>query len=322
MKRRPARARTIGLALALCVPAAFAVCLCIGPTAGMTRTILWDIRAPRVILAMIVGAGLAAAGCAFQGMLRNPLAEPYTLGVSGGAALGATLAIVTGASGIWEGSFLPVFACGGALLSVLPVYVIAGKRHFAAPTLILAGVVMSIFFSSIILLLFAVSPSQEVHASLMWLMGDFSWAGRPLIAVTGAAVALGAGLLFVLGRDIDMLSMGDEKAAGLGVSVLTVKRLLFVAGSLIAGACVASAGMIGFVGLMIPHIMRQLVGPSHRALIVTSAMAGAVFLAAADTIGRTAAGPLDVEVPVGAITGIVGGVFFLGLLARRRRWEM
>jgi iron complex transport system permease protein len=255
-------------------------------------------------------------------MLRNPLAEPYTLGVSGGAALGGVLAIVAGAAGVWEGALLPLFACVGALVSVLPVYIIAGKRHFAAPTLILAGVVMSLLFSSVIAFVFALSPAHEVKEALTWLMGDLSWASGRAIGVTGAVVLAGSGLLLVLGRDIDALSMGDEKAAGLGVSVVKVKRLLFVGGSVIAGACVASAGMIGFVGLMIPHIMRQLVGPSHRPLIVTGAMAGAMFLAAADTLGRTAAGPLDVQIPVGAITGIVGGLFFMGLLARRRRWEM
>lgn len=283
---------------------------------GPHQTIIWQIRLPRIILAMVVGAGLAICGTAFQGMLRNPLADPFTLGVSGGAALGATLGIVSGLAGLW----LPMFAFGGALASVSLVYIVASRKRFSTSALILGGVMLSFVFSSMVLFIFAISRTEKVHGAILWLMGDLSSTESDLIKIVALLVSGGIGLLFIFGRDLNVLTLGEEKAAHLGVKVELVKKIIFLIASLITGACVAVSGIIGFVGLVAPHFIRHFSGPDHRILIPASVLGGAVFLVLCDCLARTIISP--VELPVGVITGIFGGFFFLVFFFRSKKWEI
>jgi len=283
---------------------------------GVERDIIWQIRFPRVVLALLVGAGLASCGAVFQGILRNPLAEPYTLGISGGAALGATLAIISGASGI----LLPLSAFAGSALSVFLVYTVASRKQFSNTTLILGGVILSFLFSSLVLLVFAVSKAEDVHGAILWLMGDLSSAQDYLIKIIPFFIVPGIGLLLIFSRDLNILTLGEEKALHLGVNSKQVKKILFIVASCITGACVAASGIIGFVGLIIPHFMRKVVGVNHRLLLPASCIAGATFLILCDALARSIIRPL--ELPVGVITGIFGGIFFLSFLLKSKRWEM
>ena len=283
---------------------------------GVAQTIIWQIRFPRIILALFVGAALASCGATLQGILRNPLAEPYTLGVSGGAALGATLGIILGAGGV----YLPLFAFVGSSLSIFLVYTIAARKHFSNPTLILGGVILSFLFSSCVLLILAVSRAEKVHSTILWLMGDLSSAGNVLIKTIPFFILPGIVILMVFGRDLNILTLGEEKATHLGIEVESIKRILFIITSLLTAVCVAASGIIGFVGLIVPHFMRYISGPDHRTLLPAAALGGAIFLILCDTLARTLIRP--VELPVGVITGILGGLFFLNFLIRARRWEI
>lgn len=278
--------------------------------------IVWRIRVPRTILSIFVGAGLAASGCAFQAILRNPLAEPYTLGISGGAALGVSIGAVLG-----FGAFsLSISAFLGALICVFLVYVMATKRLFSVNTLILAGVVLSFVFSALVLLIFAVCKTEKIHSTLLWLMGDLSSTNLNLIKIVCMSIAAGITALIFLGREIDILTLGEEKAHYLGVDSANVIKALFVISSLITGACVASSGIIGFVGLIIPHFVRHFTGPKHSVLIPASCVCGAIFLCLADTIARIIIYPI--ELPVGAITGILGGVVLLFFIIKGKEWTI
>ena len=284
--------------------------------------IIWKARMPRILLAVIVGAGLAVAGAVFQGMLRNPLADPFTLGISGGAAFGAVVAIIFKplAGEVAHALLLPAFAFAGALLAVAAVYALAARKRFSVPALILGGVVMSFLFSSMVLFIFAVSAPNDVHGALGWIMGDLSSESRSVTLGYAAAVLAGLAAIFLFARDLDILTLGEEKATHLGVEAEKLKKLLFVLTSLVTAVCVAAAGIIGFVGLMVPHILRRFTGPGHRALIPAAALGGAVLLLACDTLARTAL-PAQ-ELPVGVVTGILGGVFFLALFLNTKRWEV
>ena len=284
--------------------------------AGIARTIVWQIRVPRIILGFLVGAGLASCGVVFQGILRNPLAEPYTLGVSGGAALGATLGIVLGLGGYW----LPATAFLGSLSSITMIYLIASRRRFSVPSLVLAGIIMSFLFSSLVLLIFSLVRMERVQGAVLWLMGDLSSVEPGILKVIAFLIPGGILLFIFFGRDIDLLTLGEERAAHLGLDAEGIKKILFLVASLITGAAVAATGIIGFVGLIVPHFLRNFTGPNHRRLIPAAALGGAVFLALSDTLARAAAAPL--ELPVGVITGIFGGIFFLTFLLRMKKWEI
>lgn len=280
------------------------------------RAVIRQIRLPRVILACVVGAGLAVCGAVFQGMLRNPLADPFTLGVSGGAALGATIGIVLGRGGLW----VPALAFAGALGSVCAAYAIASRKGFSAMALILGGVVMSFICSSCVLFVFALSTSKDVHVAMLWIMGDLSSADPFLVKVAALCVGLGVIVLIAMGRELNVLTLGEEKATYLGLRTEQVKKLLFVIASFITGVCVAASGIIGFVGLMVPHLVRLMGGPDHRFLIPASALGGAILLTLCDSLARTIIAPI--ELPVGVITGILGGVFFLVFFLRRETREL
>ena len=280
-------------------------------------TIIWQIRFPRVILAFLIGASLAAAGAAFQGLLQNPLADPYTIGVSSGAALGATAAIlllpVTGASSMIH---IPLCGFAGAMASLLIVYQL-GRVGGRLPvvTVLLAGVVISSFFSAMISLsmLFA---GEQMRNIFFWLVGGLGMKGWPYVTLTLPYLVLGLAVLLYLSRDLNLILMGEEDALSLGVEVERVKKAILVAASLLTAGAVSVSGMIGFVGLIVPHAMRILIGPDHRLLVPASVLGGGIFLVAADTFARTILSP--VELPVGIITAFVGAPFFMFLLRRHR----
>jgi len=281
-----------------------------------TSMIIWQIRLPRLILGLLVGAGLSVCGAALQAMLRNSLAEPYTLGISSGAALGVTLALIMNLTGF----FLPVFAFIGSALSTILVYSIASWKRFTNSTLILSGVILNAFLSSLVLLLFGVLKSSKVHSTIIWLMGDLSAVLQPQLKFAAIFIITGIALLIILSRDIDILALGDEKALYLGIDAEVMKKIIFILVSLVTGACVAISGIIGFVGLLIPHFARSIIGCRNRMLLPFAAITGAAFIGFCDSLSRVIIAPL--ELPVGVITGIFGGLFFLLLLIKAKKWEI
>jgi len=278
------------------------------------RIILFNIRLPRIIFAGIVGATLSLAGVVFQALLRNPLADPYILGVYGGSAVGAIVAIMTGLSALPFGisglSFL------GASLTIIFLFTIAGTgRAMPANTLLLAGVIMNAFFSAAIMFLITISKSTEIHSIMFWLMGDLSVATAREIAFTGVFLVSGFLAVYTCARPLNLIVTGEETAMQLGVNVGRTKIILFVIASLVTAAAISVSGIIGFVGLMIPHIVRLLFGSDHRLLLPASVLFGAAFLVAADSVARTVMAPA--ELPVGVITALCGAPYFVYLLKRK-----
>ena len=275
-----------------------------GDTASL---ILFDIRLPRGIAAMLVGAGLAAAGVVMQAMFRNSMADPYLLGTSSGGALGASLAIV-----LLGGAFHSVFAFAGCLIASFLVYGIAQKGgKVKTEQLLLTGIAISMFFSAVLSAVMY-SSGQNLHQILFWLMGGFwniSW-GEAMLGLAVIPVSL---VLLLFSRELNIFSMGEDDAIHLGVNVDRLKIVLLALSSLITGICVAIAGCIGFVGLITPHIVRIAVGPDHRFLLPASMLAGGILLVLADTVARTVGN----EVPVGVVTAFLGAPFFIWLLRRR-----
>jgi iron complex transport system permease protein len=273
-----------------------------------TIAIVQGLRLPRVALGVVVGAGLAASGAALQSTLRNPLAEPYLLGVSGGAAVGAVLTVVLGIS---APAVVPLTAFGGAALAVVLVLLVAraaGGRSDPR-VLLMAGVVIGAFCTAAIMVALATAPENAVRGALWWMMGslgDAQWSGVRWVALY---VAIGLALLLAWGRDLDVLALGEESAAALGLDVERVTRRIYLTASLLAAATVAGAGLIGFVGLVVPAIARALGTRTARATLVASALAGGTLVVFADLVARTALRPT--ELPLGAVTALVGVPFFL-----------
>jgi iron complex transport system permease protein len=278
---------------------------------GLHRTLVFDLRLPRALNAFATGGLLAIAGVLMQVLLRNPLADPYILGVSGGAAVFALVAIMLGLSGIW----VDAGAFAGALTATSLVFALAqGRGGWTPLRLLLTGVVLAAGFGAVISLLLAMSPDSSLRGMLFWLMGDLSFSENPgghLIVLT---LAVAAGL--VVARQLNVLSRGDLQAETLGVAVRPLRIGVYVGSSFITAIAVTTAGSIGFVGLVVPHLMRMLTGPDHRYLIPASALAGGSLLATADTIARTVIAPR--QLPVGAITALIGVPLFLFLITRRR----
>ena len=292
------------------------VAAAIGGTGDPTTVaIVQRLRLPRVVLAALVGAALAASGVTFQALLRNPLAEPYVLGVSGGAAVGAVGAIVfTGAAA--SGPVVALSAFGGAILAIVLVFRVAASVGRALDTriLLLAGVVVGAFFNACILLALTFADTEDFRSALFWMMGSFSgatWRGIGTLAVAMVPAIL---LLLALARSLDLLAVGEETAAFLGVRTERTKLLAYATASLLAAAAVAVSGVIGFVGLVVPHVVRMLWGGDHRFLLPASVLMGATFAVLADTLARTAAAPT--ELPIGVVTAFVGVPFFVYLLRR------
>ena len=275
-------------------------------------------RLPRVLAAAFVGCTLASAGVVFQALLRNPLATPFTLGVSSGAALGAILAITLGGAGLAAHvASVPAASLLGSLAAVAIVYALATARHrgFSTSVLLLAGVTMNSFFSAVILFVQYFADMTQTMRTLRWLMGDLDVAGYgPLVAALPLAVVAGAVFAW-LPRALNLLSLGPDQAEARGVNVLTAQRLAFLSGSLATGAAVSLGGPIGFIGIVVPHLVRLMVGSDHRVVLPASACFGAAFLVACDLVARTVLAPI--ELPVGIVTALIGGPFFLWLLIRR-----
>jgi iron complex transport system permease protein len=290
---------------------------------GIEGEIFWKIRVPRVLAAWLAGAGLAAAGMAFQALFRNSLATPFTLGVASGAALGAALSIRFGIALSVAGiSSTPLWAFAGALVSILLVYGITrgtsrSPRGMSTATMLLAGVAVSFFFSSLNLFTQYISDFTHTFRIIRWLMGGVQVTGYRSILEMLPLVMGGLVITLWLTRELDILTTGEEMAVGRGVDVVRTRNLLFFGASLMVGGVVAVCGPIGFVGLMVPHICRLLVGPGHRFLAPASILAGGSFLTLCDTFARTVIAPA--EIPVGVITALLGGPFFLALLIRDQR---
>ncbi|MBI5301249.1 MAG: iron chelate uptake ABC transporter family permease subunit [Chloroflexi bacterium] len=279
------------------------------------ETILFDIRLPRVVLAGLVGIALATSGATYQGLLRNPLADPYLIGVSSGAALGATIAIVFSVE--FAGA-LPLFAFLGAIGATFGIYALAQSDGRATPTtLILAGVALGAFLSAITsFLMFRSDSAFRSFQIIAWMMGSFSLSNWQQVLILLPYLALGWFVLFLHARYLNVLQLGETQAQQLGVPVERVTLTLVVATSLVTAAAVAVSGLIGFVGLIVPHAVRLVWGPDHRFLLPMCALLGAMFLIIADTLARTLLAPS--ELPVGIITAFCGAPFFLYLLRRKR----
>jgi iron complex transport system permease protein len=282
------------------------------------RFIVLDLRLPRVLLGVLVGGGLALAGAVFQALLRNPLAEPYILGVSGGAAAGTVTLLAIGLAGAasW---ILPLGAFAGALVAITLVFGVAASadRRLDVRVLLLSGVVIGAFFAAYIALVLSVSDAATVRSAILWMMGSLSGATWRSVGIVSAYTIPAALILLTLARPLNLLAVGEETAAWLGTNVEGTKRIAYAVASLIAAAGVAFVGVIGFVGLVIPHGVRLLVGPDHRQLLPLSAIAGAGFLVLADLGARTVLAPA--EIPIGVVTAFVGVPFFLVLLRRSAR---
>lgn len=287
-----------------------------GPAGDQAETaakVVFSLRLPRALLGALVGGALSASGVAFQALLRNPLADPYILGVSGGAAVGALAASLL----LPARSFLPLPFCAfaGALLAASGVFLLARRRSgVSRERLILMGVVVGAFLNALILLMIALSPPGRIPGALYWLMGDLGLGTPRRVAILVPYVAVGVGGLFLLSRGIDLLLLGDEAAFQTGLPVERVKTSVYLTASLLAGSVVAVSGLIGFVGLIVPHGARVLVGSGHRRLLPAAFLLGATFLVVADILARTAS-PTG-ELPVGAVTALAGAPFFLYLLRK------
>jgi iron complex transport system permease protein len=284
-------------------------------------SILFDIRLPRILIGFAVGGGLSLAGAVVQGIFRNPLVEPYTLGISGGATLGVCLNILLG-FGVNLGILsMPLFGFFGAFAVILILYTLSMKKGIIKMNgLLLTGVMISYISSSILMLIMSLSKAEQVHGIIFWIMGSLEETSWILIWFSLIVSVAGLIVSYLYCLDLNALSIGEEGAAHLGINVERTKRIFFVIASLLTGFAVSVSGVIAFVGLIVPHFLRMLIGGDFRILLIASFFAGAAFLIFCDTIARIVLSP--VELPVGVITGIIGGCFFIYTLTKKGiLWE-
>lgn len=280
-------------------------------------SILTEIRIPRIVLAFAVGGALSLAGAILQGMFRNPLVSPYTLGISGGASLGVCLTIVLKLYAIVGVIAYPISGFLGAALTILIVYSLsAGRGRMTLVSLLLMGVMISFISSSFQMLIMAVSRVEDLSGIVFWVMGSLDEPNTTLIGAAVACSVIGLVIAYVFSMDLNALVLGEDEAVHLGVNVDRTRKLLFLTASILTGVAVSVAGIIGFVGLVVPHFVRMFTGSDHRILFAGSFIAGATFLILCDAMARTIIAPL--ELPVGVITGIVGGTAFIVALSRKR----
>lgn len=286
---------------------------------SMEYGVLAYIRIPRTLLGLAIGGSLSLAGAILQGIYRNPLVEPYTLGISGGASLGVTFAIVAGLH-MLNILFLPLAGFIGAAATIFLVYTLSiGRGGLSVNRMLLIGVMISFISSSLMMFLMSITSADNIHGIVFWIMGSLDESNNTLI---GAMIVLSISSLIVsylFVMPLNALRLGEEKATHLGFNANSVIRILFIITSLLTGACIAVAGIIGFVGLVIPHIVRLWVGTDYRILLISSFLSGGIFLVLCDVMARTVIAPN--ELPIGVITGIVGGVVFIVLLSNSRRKE-
>jgi iron complex transport system permease protein len=271
-----------------------------------------ELRLPRTVLAALLGAGLGVSGAALQGVLRNPLAEPYLLGVSGGAAVGAVLAVIAGVTF----ALVPLAAFAGAIAAVILALSVAHatRGRGDARVLVMAGVVVGAFANAAIMILMANADASKIRGAVWWMMGSVADANWTQTAWLALYVVAGGMTLVAFGRTLDALALGEDSAAGLGVDVDRAARRIYLTSSLVAAATVAAAGLVGFVGLVVPHIARRLGATGHRTLLLSSAASGALLVVIADILARVALPPA--ELPLGAVTAVIGVPFFLVTLRR------
>lgn len=305
--------------------------LCIGPTGqnisqvlgsifgtgedkDIAESIIWRIRFPRVLLAALVGSTLSLGGLVFQALLRNPLAEPYILGISGGSAVGAIIGIMFGLSrfpGVAVLAFL-----GSMITLVLVLFIASGQRMIKENALLLGGVMVNAFCSAIIMFLVSLARDARLHSVLFWLMGDLSMSDSSQVLILLSILLPCFAVVMILGRTMNLLLLGEETALNLGVNVRAVSIGLLVLTSLMVSLTVCQSGLVGFVGLVMPHLLRLLLGPDHRVLIPASILGGASFMVACDLLARTL--PAQGELPVGVITALIGAPLFIFLLHRSK----
>ncbi len=286
---------------------------------NIDHEILFGVRIPRIVLAALVGAALACSGVVLQAILRNPLADPYILGISSGAGLGVIIAVLSGISfNFWAGTSVNIFAFCGALITVWLVWYVG---HFAGRnqvvSLLLAGVVINAFFSAVIMFLTSIANSEQLYSTIFWLMGNITEKDPKLLFVGAACILGGTIALIAVSQRLNVLTLGSDQAKTLGVQTGKIRLAVFAIAAFITAIAVSLSGLIGFVGLIVPHAVRLVFGPDHRQLLPLSAIVGAIFLVLADTIARIIVAPA--QLPVGIITAIVGGPFFLILLAKYSR---
>ena len=285
----------------------------IGGAAGGDAALVRELRLPRVLLAFLVGGALGVSGASLQALVRNPLADPYLVGLSGGAGLGAVLAIALHAGGPWA---IPLAAFLGALGAVAIVYrlsVVAGHR-LDPHVLLLGGVVVGAFAGSLMSAVITLASASELRSAMLWLLGGFGFASWPAVALFAAYAVLPLGVLLASARGLDLLALGEDNAQYLGADVERLKRRIYLSVAALTGAAVAVSGVIGFVGLVVPHVMRRWGGPLHRALLPAAFLGGGAFLVVADVLARTAFRPL--ELPVGIVTALIGVPIFALQLRR------
>ncbi len=285
------------------------------------RQVVWDIRLPRVVLALLVGGGLAMAGAVFQALLRNPLADPYILGISGGAATGAVLVMALGLVSFTSWT-LPAASFAGALLAILLVFRVASAAdaRLDVGVLLLAGVVVGAFFVAVLSLILALSDAETVRSAVLWTMGSLRGATWRTVGIVAAYTVPTALALLGLARALNLMAIGEETATYLGADVERVKKMAYGVASMVTAAGVAATGVIGFVGLIVPHGVRIVIGSDNRALLPLSFIAGGAFLTLADIVARTIMAPA--ELPIGVITALVGVPLFLVLLRRTVRRQV
>jgi iron complex transport system permease protein len=280
-------------------------------------SIVMGIRIPRIILAIAAGGGLSLAGVILQGMFHNPLVEPYTLGISGGASLGVALAVVFKINVAGDLFSLPAAGFAGALGIMAAIYLLSMKHGFISMNkLLLTGVMVSFIASSLIMLLLAMAQSEDLQGIIFWIMGSLDEANLTLIIVLLLVTLAALVVSFFFSLHLNAFMLGEDQAKNLGIEIERTKKILFILASLVTGFCVSVTGVIGFVGLVVPHLMRLLVGTDYRVLIVSSFFSGAIFLLLCDMAARTIIAPL--ELPIGVLTSIIGGVLLIFILLRKR----
>jgi len=283
----------------------------------VARVILWEIRFPRILMGLFVGASLAITGAALQALVRNPLADPYVLGISSGAALGATIGLALGLGSIVGGLGLPLFAFIGGALSIVLVYGIAASQgRLPMHQLLLAGVIVNAVCSALMMFATSILNPASLYRVVLWLMGTLSAPSILSLIGIGSCLLIAILLLLRESQALNLLAVGEDAARSLGVDSDRVQRTVFLVSAVLTGAVVSVSGMIGFVGMVVPHLVRILCGADHRLLLPVSALGGGILLMVADTVARSVVAPA--EIPVGVITALIGGPFFIYLLMTRK----
>lgn len=283
-------------------------------SSSIHKTIILEVRLPRIILGFLVGASLSVGGCIMQGLFRNPMASPFVTGIASGGAFGAALTILTGLGNFWIEPLSFFFASSSALL----VYYLAKtKTGVSTEILLLSGIALSLLYTSLVSLMQYIANERELREIVLWLMGRLYEANWSKVLLSSPLILFGTTILYFFYRELNIMLLGDRSALDLGVEVEKLRKIILLLVSLITSAAVSVSGIIGFVGLIIPHVMRLIIGPDHKYLLPASVLGGSIFLIWADTLSRVILSP--VELPVGIITGILGVPFFLFLLRRRKK---